>query len=90
MNYLAIKNGRRDLRIPAGWLDTPMQYLTRWRMQLATHLLERQGVGLAQVAAEIGYESEAAFNRAFKKCVGVPPGAWRRERQTSLRATAPQ
>jgi AraC-like DNA-binding protein len=70
--------------------DTPMQYLTRWRMQLATHLLERQGVGLAQVAAEVGYESEAAFNRAFKKCVGVPPGAWRRERQTSLRSAAPQ
>ena len=61
--------------------DPPMQYLTRWRMQLATRLLERQGVGLAQVAAEVGYESEAAFNRAFKKCVGVPPGAWRRGRQ---------
>jgi transcriptional regulator GlxA family with amidase domain len=34
--------------------DTPMQYSTRWRMQLATHLLERQGVGLAQVVAEVG------------------------------------
>jgi AraC-like DNA-binding protein len=63
--------------------DSPMQYLTRWRMQLATRLLERQGVGLAQVAAEVGYESEAAFNRAFKKCVGAPPGAWRRSRQLS-------
>jgi AraC-like DNA-binding protein len=61
--------------------DSPMQYLTRWRMQLATRLLERQGVGLAQVAAEVGYESEAAFNRAFKKCVGAPPGTWRRSRQ---------
>jgi len=61
--------------------DSPMHYLTRWRMQLATDLLERQGVGLAQVAAGVGYESEAAFNRAFKKCVGVPPGAWRRGRQ---------
>jgi AraC-like DNA-binding protein len=58
--------------------DTPMQYLTRWRIQLATRLLERKGVGVAQVAAEVGYESEAAFNRAFKKHVGVPPGAWRR------------
>jgi AraC-like DNA-binding protein len=63
--------------------DSPIQYLTRWRMQLATRLLERQGVGLAQVATEVGYESEAAFNRAFKKCVGVPPGAWRRNRQLS-------
>jgi AraC-like DNA-binding protein len=61
--------------------DPPMQYLTRWRMQLATRLLERPGVGLAQVAAEVGYESEAAFNRAFKKYVGAPPGAWRRGRQ---------
>jgi AraC-like DNA-binding protein len=66
--------------------ETPMHYLTRWRMQLASHLLERQGFGVAQVAAEVGYESEAAFSRAFKKSVGVPPGAWRRGRQTSLSA----
>jgi AraC-like DNA-binding protein len=63
--------------------EPPMQYLTRWRMQLATRLLERPGMGLAQVAAEVGYESEAAFNRAFKKCLGAPPGAWRRERRTT-------
>jgi AraC-like DNA-binding protein len=63
--------------------DSPMHYLTRWRMQLATRLLERPNVGVAQVAAEVGYESEAAFNRAFKKCVGAPPGAWRRSRQAS-------
>ena len=60
--------------------DSPMQYLANLRMQLATRLLERQGTGLAQVAAEVGYESEAAFNRAFKKYVGAPPGAWRRDR----------
>jgi AraC-like DNA-binding protein len=69
--------------------DSPMHYLTRWRMQLATRLLERQGGGIAQVAAEVGYESEAAFNRAFKKCVGAPPGAWRRSWQTSVRAGPP-
>ena len=40
--------------------------------------LESPGVSIAQAAAEVGYESEAAFNRAFKKVVGVPPGAWRR------------
>lgn len=68
--------------------ETPMHYLTRWRMQLATHLLERQGVGIAQVAAEVGYESEAAFNRAFKKCVGTPPGVWRRSRQMSRQAAS--
>ena len=58
-----------------------MHYLTRWRMQLAARLLERQGSSIAQVAEEVGYESEAAFNRAFKKVVGLPPGAWRKSRQ---------
>jgi AraC-like DNA-binding protein len=60
--------------------ESPMQYLTRWRMQLASRLLERQGMSVARAAGEVGYESEAAFNRAFKKCVGLPPGAWRRSR----------
>jgi len=69
--------------------EPPMQYLTQWRMQLATRLLERQGVGIAQVAGEVGYESEAAFNRAFKKCLGVPPGAWRRDKQASLEIVPP-
>jgi AraC-like DNA-binding protein len=69
--------------------EPPMHYLTRWRMQLATRLLERKGSGIAQVAEEVGYESEAAFNRAFKKVVGVPPGAWRRSRQISVTAGPP-
>ena len=70
--------------------ETPVHYLTRWRMQLAARLLERQGVGLAQVATEVGYESEAAFSRAFKKCVGAPPGAWRRGRQPSAQTPVAQ
>jgi AraC-like DNA-binding protein len=70
--------------------DSPMHYLTRWRMQLATRLLERPGIGMAQVAAEVGYDSEAAFNRAFKKCVGVPPGSWRKNRLTTIQAGRPQ
>lgn len=56
----------------------PMQYLARWRLQLAARLLERPGVRIGQAAAEVGYESEAAFNRAFKRFVGVPPGTWRK------------
>jgi transcriptional regulator GlxA family with amidase domain len=59
---------------------TPMQYVARWRMQLAARRLEIPGISVAQVGAEVGYESEAAFNRAFKKIVGTPPGSWRRER----------
>ncbi|MCR6636872.1 AraC family transcriptional regulator [Devosia sp.] len=58
--------------------DTPMQYLARWRMQLAAKRLEDTTGSIAQAGAEVGYESEAAFNRAFKKFAGVPPGAWRR------------
>ena len=59
---------------------SPMQYLGRWRMQLAARRLESAGVSIAQAGAEVGYESEAAFNRAFKKVVGLPPGAWRKGR----------
>jgi AraC-like DNA-binding protein len=59
---------------------SPMQYLSRWRMQLAARRLEIPGISIAQVAAEVGYESEAAFNRSFKKNVGVPPGTWRKGR----------
>ena len=55
----------------------PMQYLALWRMQLASRLLlEREPV--AEVAAAVGYESEAAFSRAFKKLVGEAPATWRR------------
>lgn len=61
-----------------------MQYLGKWRLQLAANSLGR-GMSIAQVASEVGYESEAAFNRAFKRQVGAPPGAWRRSsRQAAL------
>ncbi len=56
----------------------PMHYLTQWRMQLATRLLAEPGARKVAVVAEtVGYESEAAFSRAFKKYVGVAPGLWR-------------
>jgi AraC-like DNA-binding protein len=56
----------------------PMQYLGKWRMQIASGLLSSGSTNVATIAAEIGYESEAAFSRAFKKMVGVPPSVWRR------------
>ena len=56
----------------------PMHYLTKWRIQIASGLLSGGSANIATVAAEIGYGSEAAFSRAFKKMVGVPPSAWRR------------
>jgi AraC-like DNA-binding protein len=55
----------------------PMHYLAKWRMQIASGLLSG-GSNIANVAAETGYGSEAAFSRAFKKVAGVPPSAWRR------------
>jgi AraC-like DNA-binding protein len=55
----------------------PIEYLGRWRMQLAARMLD-QGFSIADVAAKVGYDSEATFNRAFKRFVGVPPGAWRK------------
>jgi len=60
----------------------PMQYLTRWRLQLASRLLE-DGHTVTRAAAAVGYQSESAFTRAFKRHVGPAPGAWRRERASS-------
>jgi AraC-like DNA-binding protein len=54
----------------------PMQYLTRWRLQLAARRLREERGGIAEVAAAAGYESEAAFNRAFKRHLGAPPATW--------------
>jgi AraC-like DNA-binding protein len=58
----------------------PMQYLAQWRLQMAASMLADGATNVAAVAAEVGYESEAAFSRAFKKLVGMPPAAWRRTR----------
>jgi AraC-like DNA-binding protein len=59
----------------------PMQYLANWRMQIGSALLAAGTANIATVAAATGYGSEAAFSRAFKKMVGVPPSAWRRRPQ---------
>ena len=56
----------------------PMHYLANWRMQVATEKLRSTNASLAQVAELVGYESEAAFSRAFKRSFGVPPATWRR------------
>lgn len=58
----------------------PMHYLTSWRMQLAATYLRTGRDSVLVVANRVGYESEAAFSRAFKKAVGVPPGQWRLRR----------
>ncbi len=58
----------------------PMQYLRCWRMQLASNLLVESNAKMSSIAREVGYESEEAFSRSFKRAVGLPPAAWRRER----------
>jgi AraC-like DNA-binding protein len=60
--------------------EPPMTYLTRWRLRLALKSLERTSRGVADIAATVGYESEAAFSRAFKREFGQPPGRYRRGR----------
>lgn len=57
--------------------EPPMQYLTNWRMHLSRSLLRESNIGIAQLALRVGYESEAAFSRAFRRAVGVPPARWR-------------
>jgi AraC-like DNA-binding protein len=56
-----------------------MQYVTRWRMHVAGSALRSEGATVAELADRLGYRSEAAFARAFKRVLGMPPGAVRRE-----------
>ena len=58
--------------------EPPMQYLTRWRLALGARALKDGSEPVIHVAQQVGYESEAAFNRAFKREFGMPPAAWRR------------
>jgi len=57
----------------------PIQYLAQWRMQLASRLLRESQSSVLSIALRVGYDSEAAFGRAFKRLVGMPPAAWRRK-----------
>ncbi len=57
----------------------PMQYLASWRMQVAAGLLRSTQSNVMDVALQVGYDSEAAFTRAFKRLMGEPPAAWRRK-----------
>jgi len=59
--------------------QAPIEYVTGWRMQLAADQIRNGGDGIAAIAASVGYESEAAFNRAFKRKFGVTPARWRKE-----------
>lgn len=57
----------------------PMKYLTNWRMQVAAHKLRENRSTISQIAFDVGYESEAAFTRAFRREMGAPPATWRKQ-----------
>lgn len=63
--------------------ETPMQYLAGWRMHLARRQLRDGTLALAEISARVGYDSEAAFSRAFRRLVGVPPASWRQANAVS-------
>lgn len=68
--------------------EPPMQYLARWRLALAAQYLTRTNDAVARVGEHVGYESEAAFNRAFKREFGAPPAAWRRSARRARAAVS--
>jgi len=61
----------------------PMQYLAHWRMQRGAALLREGNSTVSTIAQEVGYDSEAAFARTFKRLVGQPPATWRRAQRLS-------
>lgn len=61
---------------------TPMAYVTRWRMYLASKLLNETRSGIEQISTQVGYENVAAFSRAFKRTIGSSPGTWRASKQS--------
>jgi AraC-like DNA-binding protein len=69
--------------------SSPIQYLTHWRMTLAANLLHRGDVTLARVAEEVGYRTDTAFSRAFRREFGAPPAAWRRSQAQRRTADSP-
>jgi transcriptional regulator GlxA family with amidase domain len=69
--YVLAERFRHFLGVP------PMAYLTSWRLQLGAQLLTSTKRGVAQIAGEVGYESEPAFNRAFKREFDAPPARYR-------------
>jgi hypothetical protein len=68
--------------------EPPMRYLTQWRLRLAALQLRASDRGLADIANQAGYASESAFNRAFKRELGVPPASWRKRARGRAQAAA--
>ncbi|MDZ4718061.1 MAG: AraC family transcriptional regulator [Roseiflexaceae bacterium] len=80
---VAMSRSAFALRFMALVGEPPMEYLTRWRMQLAAEML-KHGATVTQATQRIGYESEAAFRKAFKRELGIPPGFYQRPNHTGV------
>ena len=74
---VAMSASRFAARFTSALGESPMAYVTKWRMNVARRMLRETRVPIGNIALEVGYENLPAFNRAFKKHLGVPPAAWR-------------
>src|SRR5262249_39638873 len=68
--------------------ESPMAYLTKWRLKLGAEFLLSTDQSLSEVAAAVGYGSEAAFNRAFKRAFSTPPAQFRRKRKSAAKVSS--
>ena len=74
---VALSPSRFAARFKATLGESPMGYVSKWRIHVASRLLNSSEKNISTIAAEVGYENLAAFNRAFKRHLDVPPGVWR-------------
>ncbi len=70
--------------------ESPIAYLTKWRLKLAAEMLQSSERSVAEVAVAVGYASEASFNRAFKRAFATPPAQFRRSRKSYRRSQLPR
>ncbi|MEM9087903.1 MAG: AraC family transcriptional regulator [Cyanobacteria bacterium P01_F01_bin.53] len=81
--HVALSPSRFAARFKATLGESPMGYVTKWRLHIASRLLHSTEKNISEIAIEVGYENLAAFNRAFKRHFEVPPGAWRLAQNTT-------
>lgn len=74
---VAVSPSRFAARFSKAIGESPMAYLSKWRMNVAGRLLKETRISIGEIASEVGYENVPAFTRSFKKHLGVPPAAWR-------------
>jgi AraC-like DNA-binding protein len=86
---VAVSRSALDERFRQVLGRSPIRYLTEWRMHLAEELLDTTDLGVVPIARRVGYESEEAFSRAFKRTHGESPGRWRARERTAAGTPVP-